>query len=577
MLFLLFLLQVLVKLIRMEKIWLKKYPKTVPHVIDIEEYSNILEVMDESVRKFRNKIAFKNFGVAITYHDLDVLSGQFASFLQNDLGLKKGDKIALQMPNLLQFPIAIFGAMRAGLIIVNTNPLYTAPEMKHQFSDSGATTLVILAQFAHLYEKIKHEVPIKNVIVTEVGDMLGFPKKHLINFVLKHVKKMVPAYNFAHTSWNAALNAGSTKTYIQPKLASTDIAFLQYTGGTTGVSKGAVLTQQNIIANMLQICAWMRPKLIEGEEICITPLPMYHIFSLTVNCLSFMRYGAANILITNPRDIPAFIKTLKTEKFTIMTGVNTLYNALAVSPAIKDVDFSHMKVSVAGAMALQNAVKERWKQATGTDVIEGYGLTETSPVACVNPIDGTDKVGTIGLPVPNTDIRLVDDNGKDVTATGEPGELCVRGPQVMQGYYNRPDETAKVMQDGWLHTGDVAIMDSEGFFKIVDRKKDMILVSGFNVYPNEVEDAIAKNAKVLEVAAIGVPDIHSGEVVKVFIVKKDESLTEQEVIAQARESLTNYKVPKHIEFRKEIPKTNVGKVLRRALRDEELAKLPKEH
>lgn len=557
----------------MEKIWLKKYPKVVPHVIETDEYSNILEVFDESVRKFRNKNAFKNFGTTLTYHDLDVLSGQFASYLQNDLGLKKGDKIAIQMPNVLQFPVALFGAMRAGLIVVNTNPLYTATEMKHQFNDSGATTLVILAQFAHLYEQIQGQTPIKNVIVTEVGDLLGFPKKHLINFVLKHVKKMVPAYNFKHTSFNDALDLGATKTYIQPPLSATDIAFLQYTGGTTGVSKGAVLTHQNIIANMLQICAWMRPKLIEGEEICLTPLPMYHIFSLTVNCLAFMRYGASNILITNPRDIPGFIKTMKKEKFTIMTGVNTLYNALAVHPDIKSVDFSHMKISVAGAMALQNAVKERWKQATGTDVIEGYGLTETSPVACVNPIDGTDKVGTIGLPVPNTDIRLVDDNEKDVTATGEPGELCVKGPQVMQGYYNRPDETAKVIKNGWLHTGDIAVMDQDGFFKIVDRKKDMILVSGFNVYPNEVEDVIAKNPKVLEVAAIGVPDTHSGEVVKVFVVKKDESLTEQEVIAHAKQSMTNYKVPKHVEFRKELPKTNVGKVLRRSLRDEELAKV----
>lgn len=557
----------------MEKIWLKHYPKVVPHVIDTEEYSNILEVFDESVRKFRHKAAFKNFGKTITYHDLDVLSGQFASYLQNDLGLKKGDKIALQMPNVLQYPVALFGAMRAGLIVVNTNPLYTAPEMKHQFNDSGATTLVILAQFAHLYEKIQGQTPIKNVIVTEVGDLLGFPKKPLINFVLKHVKKAVPAYNFKHLTFSEVIEMGSTKTYIQPSVSNNDIAFLQYTGGTTGVSKGAILTHKNVIANMLQICAWMRPKLIEGEEICLTPLPMYHIFSLVVNCLAFMRYGATNILITNPRDIPDFIKTMKKEKFTIMTGVNTLYNALAVHPNIKTVDFSHMKISVAGAMALQSVVKERWKQATGTDVIEGYGLTETSPVACVNPIDGTDKVGSIGLPVPNTEIKLVDDNDNDVTKDGGPGEICIKGPQVMQGYYNRPDETAKVIKDGWLHSGDVGVMDSDGFFKIVDRKKDMILVSGFNVYPNEVEDVIAKHPKVLEVAAIGVPDTHSGEVVKVFVVKKDESLTEQEVIAHARQSMTNYKIPKQVEFRKEIPKTNVGKVLRRALRDEELAKL----
>ena len=559
----------------MQKIWLNKYPKVVPAQIDVNEYTNLLEVFDESVRKYRNRIAFKNFGTAITYNDLDIYAGRFASYLQNTLGLKKGDKIALQMPNLLQFPIAAFGAMRAGLIIVNTNPLYTAAEMKHQFNDSGATTLVILAQFAHLYEQIAHQVPIKNVIVTEVGDMLGFPKKHLINFVLKNVKKAVPQYNFKHTRWCDAINIGSTSTYVQPTMLSSDIAFLQYTGGTTGISKGAVLTHQNIIANMLQICAWMRPKLVEGEEICLTPLPLYHIFSLTVNCLAFMRYGATNILITNPKDVPDFIKTMKKEKFTIMTGVNTLYNALAVHPQIKEVNFSHLKISVAGAMALQNAVKERWKQATGTEVIEGYGLTETSPVACVNPVDGTDKVGTIGLPVPSTEIKLINDNGDDVTYKGEPGELCVSGPQVMQGYYNRPDETAKVLKDGWLYTGDVAVMDNEGFFKIVDRKKDMILVSGFNVYPNEVEDVVAKNAKVLEVAAIGVPDDHSGEIVKVFVVKKDQSLTEEELIQHCRQFLTNYKVPKKIEFRTEIPKTNVGKVLRRALREEELSKLNK--
>jgi len=557
----------------MQKVWLNKYPKVVPPQINIDEYANILEVFDESVRKYRNRIAFKNFGVALTYNDLDIYSGRFASYLQNTLGLKKGDKIALQMPNLLQFPIAAFGAMRAGLIIVNTNPLYTASEMKHQFNDAGATTLVILAQFAHLYEQIAHQVPIKNVIVTEVGDMLGFPKKHLINFVLKKVKKAVPAYNFKHTRWNEALELGSSSTYVQPQLSSSDIAFLQYTGGTTGVSKGAVLTHQNIIANMLQICSWMRPKLVEGEEICLTPLPLYHIFSLTVNCLAFMRYGATNILITNPRDIPDFIKTMKKEKFTIMTGVNTLYNALAVHPQIKEVNFSNLKISVAGAMALQNAVKERWKQATGTEVIEGYGLTETSPVACVNPVDGTDKVGTIGLPVPSTDIKLINEAGDDVTYTGEPGELCVSGPQVMQGYYNRPDETAKVLKNGWLYTGDIAIMDNEGFFKIVDRKKDMILVSGFNVYPNEVEDAVSKHPKVLEVAAIGIPDDHSGEVVKVFVVKKDDSLTEEELTLHCRQFLTNYKVPKKIEFRSEIPKTNVGKVLRRALREEELTKL----
>lgn len=552
--------------------WLRNYPVQIPHHIDLKQYNNILDVVDESVRKFRNHIAFKNFGVSITYNELDVLSGQFAAYLQNTLGLKKGDRIAIQLPNVLQFPIVLFGALRAGLIVVNTNPLYTASEMKHQFNDSGATTIVILAQFAHLLEKIQSETPIKNVIVTEVGDQLPLVKKTLINFVLKHVKKMVPAYDLKHHSWSEALTEGAKSTYKQPTMNQNDVAFLQYTGGTTGVSKGAVLTHKNIIANMLQICAWFLPKLKEGEESCLCPLPMYHIFSLTVCGLAFMRYGATSILITNPRDIPGFIKLLKKERFTVMAGVNTLFNAIANNPGVKDVDFSQMKISVAGAMALQNAVKEKWEKETKSVVIEGYGLTEASPVVCCNPIDGSDRVGTIGLPVPDTDVCIMSEDGEDITATGQPGELCVKGPQVMEGYYNRPDETEKVIKNGWLYTGDIATMDKDGFFKIVDRKKDMILVSGFNVFPNEVEDVIAKHPKVMEVAAIGVPDEHSGEIVKVFVVKKDDSLTEQEVIQFAKESLTNYKVPKKVEFAKELQKTNVGKILRRALREQEMKK-----
>lgn len=546
--------------------WTKNYPPQVSETINPDLYQNILEVFDEAVRKFRAKKAFTNFGCTLTYNEIDILAGQFASYLQNTLGLKPGDRIAIQLPNVLQFPIVLFGALRAGLIIVNTNPLYTASEMKHQFNDSGAKAIIILAQFAHLLESILPETKIENVLVTQVGDQLPFVKKTLINFVLKSVKKMVPAYNLKHHTWSEALKLGSSGTYQQPKMNHESIAFLQYTGGTTGVSKGAILTHKNIISNMLQICEWMKPKLVEGEEISVAPLPLYHIFSLTVCCLAFIRYGAENILITNPRDIPAFIKILRSTRFTILTGVNTLYNALANHADIKSVDFSNLKISVAGAMALQQAVKDNWKRATGTDVIEGFGLTEASPVVCCNPIDGTDRVGTIGLPVPNTEVKIIDDSGKDVTTTGESGELCVRGPQVMKGYYNRDDETAKVMKDGWLLTGDIAQMDSDGFVKIVDRKKDMILVSGFNVYPNEVEDVIAKNPKVLEVAAIGIPDQHSGETVKVFVVKKDQSLTEQDVIAWAKQSLTNYKVPKHVEFIGELPKTNVGKVLRRALR-----------
>lgn len=551
----------------MKNIWIQHYPKTVPHHININEYNNILEVADEAFSKFRNKVAFTNFGIDLTYHELDILSGQFASYLQNTLGLKKGDRIAIQLPNILQFPVVLFGAFRAGLIVVNTNPLYTASEMQHQFNDSGAKAIVILAQFAHLLEKVKPNTKIEHVIVTEVGDQLPFLKKHLINFVLKKVKKMVPDYsNLKHDTWSEALTKGSQKTYVQPRLALDDIAFLQYTGGTTGISKGAVLTHKNIIANMLQIVAWMRPKLVEGEELAITPLPLYHIFSLTVCSLALMKYGTQNVLITNPRDIPAFIKDMKKYKFTILTGVNTLFSALANHPQIKEVDFSKTKVCVAGAMALQKAVKDNWFKATGTVVIEGYGLTETSPVACVNPIDGTDQVGTIGIPVPDTDIKFINDDGVELPL-GEAGEICIKGPQVMQGYYNRPDETAKVLKDGWLMTGDIGLMNNDGYVKIVDRKKDMILVSGFNVYPNEVEDVIAKHPKVLEVAAIGHPDEHSGEVVKIVVVKKDPSLTEKELIDYSREFLTNYKVPKHVEFRSELPKTNVGKILRRALRE----------
>ncbi len=548
-------------------IWTKQYPADVIQKLNIEQYKNILDVFDESIQKYRNKKAFSNFGHEISYHQLDVLSGQFASYLQNTLGLKKGDRIAIQLPNVLQYPIVMFGALRAGLIVVNTNPLYTASEMKHQFNDSGATTIVILAQFAHLLEKILPETQIQNIIVTSVGDQLPIIQKTLINFVLKNVKKMVPEYSLKHHTWSECLSLGAQKTYLQPDIKITETAFLQYTGGTTGVSKGAVLSHKNIIANMLQICSWMKPKLIEGEEISLAPLPLYHIFSLTVCCLAFMRYGAKNILITNPRDIPAFIKTMRKEKFTIMAGVNTLFNALANHPDISKVDFSKVKVCVAGAMALQKAVKENWNKATGTNVIEGYGLTESSPVVCCNPIDGTDRVGTIGLPVPETEVKIIDESGNDITEKNESGELCVRGPQVMLGYYNRQDETDKVLVKGWLLTGDIAFMDKDGFFKIVDRKKDMILVSGFNVYPNEIEDVLSKHPKILEVAAIGVPDEHSGEVVKVFIVKKDNSLTEKEVITYGKEFLTNYKIPKHVEFINELPKTNVGKVLRRALRD----------
>ena len=554
----------------MEKIWLKHYPKGIPAEINMQAYSSIMQVFDEACQKYPQKMAFTNMGVGMTYSELAQKVDLFAAFLQNELKLKKGDRIALQMPNLLQFPIALFGAIRSGLTVVNTNPLYTAPEMLHQFKDSEPKAIVIMANFASHLETILKETKIESIVVTELGELFPFPKNLIVNSVVKYVKKMVPAYHLPQAySFKQALELGQGKPVQRVECNRQDIAFLQYTGGTTGVSKGAVLTHENIIANMLQICAWMTPVLKEGEETCITPLPMYHIFSLTVNCLAFMRYGAHNILITNPRDLPALIKDMKKHHFTLMSGVNTLYNGLLNNEEFRKLDFSKLKMSVAGAMALQTSVSKRWKEVTQSLIVEGYGLTETSPVACCNPIDGNDKVGTIGLPLPSTDIKLVDDNEQEVPM-GQPGELCVFGPQVMQGYWKRPDETAKVLKNGWLHTGDIAVVDEDGYFKIVDRKKDMILVSGFNVYPNEVEEAIASHPGVLEVAAIGIPNEHSGEAVKVFVVKKDPNLTEQDVIDHAKTSLTNYKVPREVEFRAELPKTNVGKILRRALRDEHL-------
>jgi long-chain acyl-CoA synthetase len=551
----------------MEKIWLKNYPKGIPAEINMQEYSSIMQVFDEACQKYSSRKAFTNMGVSLTYSELSEKVDQFASFLQNELKLNQGDRIAIQMPNMLQFPIAVFAALRVGLIVVNTNPLYTASEMLHQFNDSEAKAVIIMTNYAHLLEQILKQTKIESVVVTGLSELFPFPKNVLISSVLKYVKKMVPDYNLPHAyGFRQALEIGAQKKCRPVTSTHEDVAFLQYTGGTTGVSKGAVLTHSNIIANMLQICWWMKPKLHEGQETCIAPLPMYHIFSLTVNCLSFLRYGTQNILITNPRDLPALIKDMKAQPFTLMTGVNTLFNGLMHRPEFSTLDFSKLKLSVGGAMALQRTVTERWKELTHSVLVEGYGLTEASPVVCCNPIDGTDKVGTIGFPVPSTDIKLVDDDD-NIVGPGQPGELCARGPQVMKGYWKRQDETDKVMKDGWLHTGDIATIDNDGYVKIVDRKKDMILVSGFNVYPNEVEDAIASHPGVLEVAAIGVADEHSGEVVKVFVVKKNPSLTAQEVIAHAKKTLTNYKVPRHVEFRTELPKTNVGKILRRALRE----------
>lgn len=552
-----------------KNLWLKNYPAGVPHEVNTNTYNSVVEIFEQSCKKFRGMPAFENMGAVLTYDELEKKATNFAAFIQNKTDLKPGDKIALQMPNILQYPIAIYGAMKAGLIIVNTNPLYTPREMEHQFNDSGAKAIVIVANFASSLQEILSKTKIKHVILTELGDLMGFPKKHIVNFVVKYVKKMVPPFSLTNTISFGDTVAEHGLKYSPVKLKSDDIAFLQYTGGTTGVSKGAILNHHNIVSNMEQMNAWMQSGVEEGKEVIITPLPLYHIFSLTVNCLGFISKGGKNVLITNPRDIPGFIKELKKQKkFTIMTGVNTLFNALLNHEDFKTVDFSSLKITVGGAMAIQRQVAERWKQVTGCPLTEGYGLTETSPAASANPVLKGEIIGTIGLPLPSTEFKLLDDDGNEV-AKGEPGEICIKGPQVMQGYYNRPDETAKVITvDGWLKTGDVAIFTEEGFFKIVDRKKDMILVSGFNVYPNEVEDVVASHPGVLEVAAIGVPDDKSTEAVKIFVVKKDPAVTTEQIMEHCKANLTAYKIPKHIEFRTELPKTNVGKILRRALRDE---------
>ena len=550
--------------------WTKNFPKVVPATVEdqIEKYSSVLDVFEEACGRFPTKPAFSNMGKSLTYSELNRKAESFAAFLQNELKMKKGDRIAIQMPNCLQYPIAMFGALKAGLVIVNTNPLYTDREMKHQFNDSGASAIVILANFAHNLQKILSETKIRHVIVTELGDMLGFPKSLLVNTVVKHLKKMVPAYSLPEAiPFMRALSTGASLTFHPVAMSLDEVSFLQYTGGTTGVSKGAMLTHRNLVANMSQIHAWVLPCLKEGEECGVCALPLYHIFAMTLHGLALVKYGCHNILITNPRDIPGFVKELSKARYTITSGVNTLFNALLHNPEFQKLDFSHLKISVAGGMALQTAVALKWKEVTKSTIVEGYGLTEASPVICCNPTDGSDKVGTIGLPLPSTQVKMIDDAGNEVPL-GQPGELCAKGPQVMKGYWHQPEETAKVMtSDGWLKTGDIAVMDENGFCKIVDRKKDMILVSGFNVYPNEVEDVIATHPGVLEVAAIGVPDEKSGEVVKVFVVKKDPGLSQEAVIEHAKKSLTSYKVPKAVEFRKELPKTNVGKILRRALKE----------
>jgi long-chain acyl-CoA synthetase len=551
-----------------ERPWLANYPKGIPAEVDLEKYASIVSVLDEVCRDFKDRPAFANFGKQITYGDVDRLSTQFANYLLHDLKLKKGDRVALMMPNILQYPIAIFGVLRAGLTVVNTNPMYTARELKHQLTDSGASAIVVLENFAHVLQEVIAETQVKQVLLTGVGDMLGFPKGTLINFVLRHVKKQVPEYSLPGAiRFTDALAKGAGKALPSIDIRGHDIAFLQYTGGTTGVAKGAMLTHRNLVANMQQSSVWIGTNAKPGEEIIITALPLYHIFALTANCLVFMKFGGLNYLITNPRDMAGFVAELKKIPFTAITGVNTLFNGLLNTPGFDQIDFSRLHLTLGGGMAVQRAVAERWKKATGITLIEAYGLTETSPAACMNPMDLAEYNGAIGLPISSTDACVKDDAGKRLPA-GEVGELCIKGPQVMAGYWQRPEETAKVIDaEGWLHTGDMAKMDENGFFFIVDRKKDMILVSGFNVYPNEVEDVVALMPGVLEVAAVGVPDDKSGEAVKVVIVKKDPDLTAEQVKAFCKTNLTGYKLPKLVEFRNELPKSNVGKILRRELRD----------
>jgi len=550
-----------------EKIWLKHYPKGVPAEIDVNEYKSVRDVFEESATKFAARPSFTCMGKTITFAELDALSGAFGAYLQAN-GCKKGARVALMMPNILQYPVCLFGILRAGCTVVNVNPLYTARELEHQLADSGAEVIVVVENFAHTVQEVLGRTKIRQVIVTTIGELLGF-KGIAVDLVLRHVKKMIPAWKLpGAVRLSEALAAGRRGKLEPVPVGHDDIAFLQYTGGTTGVAKGAMLLHRNIVANLLQARAWVQPFLSDKREIIITPLPLYHIFSLTANCLTFMTLGAENVLIPNPRDIPGFIAEMGRFKFTGITGVNTLFNVLVNNPDFAKLDFSSLRLTLGGGMAVQEAVAVKWKEVTGCTLVEAYGLTETSPAATMNPLDMPAYNGSIGLPISSTEVVLRDDAGKDV-ALGQPGEICIRGPQVMAGYWNRPDETAKVMTaDGFFMTGDIGVMDYSGFVKIVDRKKDMILVSGFNVYPNEIEGVVAMHPGVLECAAVGVPDAKSGEAVKLFVVKKDESLTADEVLKHCRAQLTGYKMPRDVEFRKDLPKTNVGKILRRELRDE---------
>ena len=558
----------------MEKVWFQNYPEGSPTTLDTSKYDSILDILDKAIREHPDRPAYINMGQVLTFRKLEERSRAFAAYLQNELKLKRGDRVALMMPNLLQYPIALFGILRAGLVVVNVNPLYTPRELEHQLQDSGATAIVVVSNFASTLEKIVFNTKVKHVILTRMGDQLSFGKRNLVNFVVKYVKKLVPKYKLPNAvTFREVLSIGKYRQYVRPQVDREDLAFLQYTGGTTGVAKGAMLTHGNIITNIFQ-AKWIAEPFIGDhakQRVAVLALPLYHVFALTVNCLLFLELGVTALLITNPRDIDSFVKELKKYRFEAITGVNTLFNALLNNENFKEVDFSRLKLSVGGGMAIQQSVATRWHDLTGCNIIEGYGMTECSPLIAACPINVVKHNGTIGVPVPNTDIKIIKDDGSEAQL-GEAGELWVKGEQVMRGYWQRPEATAEVLKDGWMATGDIVIMDESYSLRIVDRKKDMILVSGFNVYPNEIEDVVMLNYKVAEVVAIGVPHEVSGETIKIFVVKKDDSLTRDELRQHCRQHLTGYKVPKDIEFRDELPKSNVGKILRRVLRDEEIAK-----
>jgi long-chain acyl-CoA synthetase len=550
----------------MEKIWLKNYDPKIPAEINPDRYSSLVDILEQSVDKYANNISYINMGKSITFAELDELSKSFAAYLQNS-GLKKGDSVALMMPNLIQYPVALFGILRAGMVVVNVNPLYTARELKHQLKDANVKAIVIIENFACTLSEVIADTAVEKVLLTQAGDMLKPIKKIVANFVVKHVKKLIPAYTLPGAeSFVAAIKKGRNLTYSRPELSGEDLAFLQYTGGTTGVSKGAMLTHRNIVANLEQTSNILETVVIPGDELVVTALPLYHIFALQGNCLTFVKYGCPNLLITNPRDMPGFVAEMAKYPFTVITGVNTLFNGLLNTPQFNELDFSKLKVALGGGTAVQKSVAEKWEKLTGCVLLEGYGLTECCPTVTVNPPHLEKYKGSIGMPVPSTEIKLVDDDGKEV-ALGESGEMLVKGPQVMKGYLNRPEATAEMVVDSWLATGDIARCDEDGYFYIVDRKKDMILVSGFNVFPNEIEEVAAMHEDIIEVAAVGVPHEATGEMVKLFAVRKNDSLTDKMLIDHCRKNLTGYKVPRKVEWRDELPKSNVGKILRRELRD----------